>query len=82
MGGNYDPHKNNIPGPNGVARALDPIRLIFQARAPGGRDPIKMIFQAWAPGDRGPIKLIFGGPGRGLAPGMDLHHFPWLVEIH
>ena len=44
MGGNYDPHKNNIPGANGVARALDPIRLIFQARAPGVLDPIRLIF--------------------------------------
>ena len=35
-GGNYDSHEINIPGPIGVARVLDPLRLIFQPRAPGG----------------------------------------------
>ena len=47
MGGNYDPHKNNIPGANGVAKALDPIRLIFQARAPGGTGPHQVDFRGF-----------------------------------
>ena len=44
MAGNYDPHKNNIPGANGVARALDPIRLISRLGHRGVLDPIRLIF--------------------------------------
>ena len=57
MGGNYDPHKNNIRSPNGVARALDPIRFHFPGSGTGGYwTPSGSIFRSKLQTDFYPLK--------------------------